>query len=231
MQKLHRDELQRDEQRDPRPREASRGVHLREERRDRRGAPLLRRGARVFGGIASLAEPRSEASSPQGTYRSPRIEASASPPARTRAGRRRDDDGEIVCVVGYGRVPHKIPKRIPIGLALTLVSNDIDPRDRDAANKLAAQGLVTWMNYPTLAPEQGGYAIPTCSVDGKSMPHGASGQRVIGGARGVEEDRGEDHLERHHAAHRALRRRQGIQAAGGERARSRSSRRSGRRPR
>jgi len=103
----------------------------------------------------------------QGTYRSPRIEraiaAGATEPAKT------EDDGEIVCVIGYGRVPHKIPKRIPIGLALTLVSNDIEPRNRYAANRLAAQGLVTWINYPSLAPEQGGYEIPTCSVDGKPI--------------------------------------------------------------
>jgi hypothetical protein len=102
----------------------------------------------------------------EGTYRSPRIErvlaATAKDPAP--AG-----DAEIVCVVGYGRVPHKIPKRIPIGLALTLVANDMSPRNREAANRLAAQGLVTWINYPSLAPEQGEYSIPTCSVDGKPM--------------------------------------------------------------
>ena len=35
------------------------------------------------------------------------------------------------------------------------------------ANKLAAQGLVTWVNYPTLAPGQGSYSIPQCILDGQ----------------------------------------------------------------
>jgi hypothetical protein len=76
-----------------------------------------------------------------------------------------DDEGEIVFVVGYGRVPHKVPNRVPIGLALTLVANDIHPNDRVAANKLAAQGLVTWVNFPSLAPGQGKYEIPSCRLD------------------------------------------------------------------
>ena len=38
-----------------------------------------------------------------------------------------DDEGEVIFVIGYGRVPHKIPKRIPIGLALTLFAGDISP--------------------------------------------------------------------------------------------------------
>jgi hypothetical protein len=119
-----------------------------------------------FAGYASLPGAIRGLSS-QGTYRSPRIEkalaAATSEPAAA------DGDGEIVCIVGYGRVPHKIPKRIPIGLALTFVANDIHPYQREQANRLAAQGLVTWINYPSLAPEQGGYAIPTCSVDGRPI--------------------------------------------------------------
>jgi hypothetical protein len=105
---------------------------------------------------------------PRGNYKSPRIskalaEADETAPAP-------DEGGDVICVVGYGRVPHKIPKRIPIGLALTLVSDIIEPTNRSAANRLAAKGLVTWINYPTLAPEQGGYAVPTCTIDGKAIP-------------------------------------------------------------
>ncbi len=122
--------------------------------------------ALAFSGYGSLSESIRSLSA-QATYRSPRIERAIAAAATVPASA--DTDGEIVCVVGYGRVPHKIPKRIPIGLALTLVSNDIEPRNRSAANRLAAQGIVTWVNYPSLAPEQGEYAIPTCSVDGRPM--------------------------------------------------------------
>jgi len=75
-------------------------------------------------------------------------------------------EAEIVVVIGFGRVPQKIPVRLPIGLALTMVSNDLSPHDRARANELAAKGLVTWVNYPTIGPGQGGYAIPTFTLDG-----------------------------------------------------------------
>jgi hypothetical protein len=101
---------------------------------------------------------------PQGTYSSPRLKAAAASAAGTPP--LAADEGEIVFVIGYGRVPHKIPKRIPIGLALTLVASDISPTNYAAANRLAAQGLVTWINFPTLAPERGEYTIPACVLDG-----------------------------------------------------------------
>jgi len=105
---------------------------------------------------------------PRAGYKSPRIaKALAEEDAAAAAA---DDGADVICVVGYGRVPHKIPKRIPIGLALTLVADAIEPTNRRAADRLAAKGLVTWINYPTLAPDQGGYSVPTCTVDGKSIP-------------------------------------------------------------
>jgi hypothetical protein len=101
-----------------------------------------------------------------GQYRSPRLRAlegagSPPPPSLDATG-----EGEIVFVVGYGRVPHKIPQRLPIGLALTYAAGAIEPYNVERANRLAAQGLVTWVNFPTLGPEQGGYTVPSCTLDG-----------------------------------------------------------------
>ncbi|WP_437673459.1 hypothetical protein [Sorangium sp. So ce131] len=76
-------------------------------------------------------------------------------------------EAELVVVVGFGRVPQKVPQRLPIGLALTVVADDISPTDRARANALAAKGLVTWINYPTLARGKGGYSIPTLKLDGR----------------------------------------------------------------
>ena len=104
----------------------------------------------------------------RGSYRSPRLkeieQGGAPAPGLDEAG-----EGELVFVVGYGRVPPKEPQRIPIGLALTLFSGSIAPDDAAAANRIAAQGLVTWINFPTLGREQGGYAIPAATVDGHSV--------------------------------------------------------------
>jgi hypothetical protein len=117
-----------------------------------------------FTGFTSLTGPV-RALLPKGQYRSPRLKqlegADAPPPPA-----QDDGQGDLVFVVGYGRVPHKIAHRIPIGLALTMMSGALSPGDVAAANRIAAQGLVTWINYPTLGPERGGYTVPACMLDG-----------------------------------------------------------------
>ena len=103
------------------------------------------------------------------SYKSPRLAKALATAVEGTDAQGSAEQADLLCVVGYGRVPHKIPKRIPIGLALALVSDSIEPTNRAAADRLAAKGLVTWVNYPTLAPEQGGYGTPTCTVDGRSI--------------------------------------------------------------
>jgi hypothetical protein len=118
-----------------------------------------------FAGFVSLRDPlRSLA--PRGSFESPRIRSLVrdAPPL---APVEETGEAEIVVVIGYGRVPHKIAQRVPIGLALTIVANDISPHDRARANRLAAQGLVTWINFPTLAPGQGSYEIASFALDGR----------------------------------------------------------------
>jgi hypothetical protein len=117
-----------------------------------------------FRGFSALRDPVRILLS-RGAYRSPRLkelEGQGAPPAPPEAS----GEGEILFVVGYGRVPHKVAERIPIGLALTWFSGALAPTDVAAANRLAAQGLVTWINFPSLGHEQGGYALPAVSVDG-----------------------------------------------------------------
>lgn len=80
------------------------------------------------------------------------------------------DSAEILVVVGYGRVPAKIAARIPIGLALTLASGDLSPASRAQANKLAAQGLVTWINFPTLPAPGPVRSVPVIQVDQQAIP-------------------------------------------------------------
>jgi len=117
-----------------------------------------------FAGFGTLRDPVKRLLA-RGSYRSPRLkllDSGPAPPDPAAAG-----EGEIVFVVGYGRVPHKIARRVPIGLVLTEFSGVIAPDNAAKANALAAQGLVTWVNYPTLGPEQGSYEIPAAVLDGK----------------------------------------------------------------
>lgn len=119
--------------------------------------------ALAFTGFQSLRDPVRLLLA-RGSYRTPRLKdlaGAGAPVAPETAG-----EGEVIFVLGYGRVPHKIAERIPIGLALTMFSGALAPNDVAAANRMAAQGLVTWINYPTLGHEQGGYALPVATLDG-----------------------------------------------------------------
>lgn len=114
------------------------------------------------GRYASLAEPVQRLLA-QGSYSSPRLRSAAAQGESGAAA----DDGEILVVIAYGRVPEKIARRVPIGLALTYASGALSPGERDRANYLAAQGLVTWVNFPELAPSKIVYDTPRFSVDGR----------------------------------------------------------------
>lgn len=76
---------------------------------------------------------------------------------------------DVFIVVGYGRVPAKEARRIPIGLALTLTAGYISPGDAATANGLAARGLVTWINYPVLGKSRGKYDSPDVDVDNRPL--------------------------------------------------------------
>jgi uncharacterized protein len=119
-----------------------------------------------FGDYTSLAEPirRLALLDP---YRTPRIERFLGDAAQPAAANPEDDSAEVLVVINYGRVPAKIAKRVPIGLALTLASGWISPYNRSRANQLALQGLVTWVNFPALGTARGEYDVPQLWVDGR----------------------------------------------------------------
>jgi hypothetical protein len=122
-----------------------------------------------FASFRSLREPV-RALLQRGQYRSPRLEGlGGDKDVRALPPLEETGEAEVVLVVGYGRVPHKLAQRIPIGLALTWYADALAPGDVAAANNLAAQGLVTWINFPTLGRERGSYELPSCILDGKPV--------------------------------------------------------------
>jgi len=78
-----------------------------------------------------------------------------------------DDSAELLVIMSFGRVPIKIAKRVPIGLALTYAAMYMSPADHARANHLAAQGLVTWVNYPELGKPRGNWDTPGWALDGR----------------------------------------------------------------
>jgi len=77
--------------------------------------------------------------------------------------------GDLLVVINYGRVPAKVAKRIPIGLALTYASLYMSAANRSSANRLAAQGLVTWINYPDMEEVHRKILVPTLHVDERAI--------------------------------------------------------------
>jgi hypothetical protein len=119
--------------------------------------------ALAYGSYASLREPVRRLSKLD-AYRTPRLtEMIGKSESETAAVP--DDSAEILIVVNYGRVPAKIAQRVPVGLALTIASGSISPDSRARANALAAQGLVTWVNFPTIESPKITYGLPSGSVD------------------------------------------------------------------
>ncbi len=121
-----------------------------------------------YGTFASLADPVRRLSQ-RDPYTSPRLKAlTAQAPANAELAPA--DSAELLVIVNYGRVPPKVAKRIPIGLALTLASGYISPDSASRANYLAGQGLVTWVNYPTLGDPRGSYGTPEFFLDNRQLP-------------------------------------------------------------
>jgi len=126
-----------------------------------------------YGEYRSLSEPVKRLMGRAG-YASPRLRKVAGLAEGEQAPRATDtpgaEQGELLVIVNYGRVPAKVAKRLPIGLALTWASGALEPGASAQANALGAQGLVTWVNYPELGNAHGEYDTPSFRLDGQAMP-------------------------------------------------------------
>lgn len=82
-----------------------------------------------------------------------------------------DDDqlGDVLIMINYGRIPAKIARRIPIGLALTFATLYMSPASTTTANRLAAQGLVTWVNFPDLEENKRRLSVPEVRLNGTTL--------------------------------------------------------------
>ncbi len=125
-----------------------------------------------YGNYQSLAAPIKRLLGRSG-YASPRLRKQAGladgeqAPRATDAGAAEAEQGELLVIVNYGRVPAKIARRLPIGLALTYASGALEPGASSQASALGAQGLVTWVNYPELGHAHGQYDTPSFLLDGR----------------------------------------------------------------
>lgn len=107
-----------------------------------------------YGSFATLSEAIARLTK-RSSYRTPRLTQAAASAANDTG--EDADTAEVLVILSSGRVPAKVALRLPVGLALTRAAQDIRYDDAQLASKLAAQGLVTWVNFPTLPKPSGRY--------------------------------------------------------------------------
>jgi hypothetical protein len=118
-----------------------------------------------YGSFTTLSEPIARLTK-RSSYRTPRLTEAAS-----RAAADVEDDADtadVLVVLSSGRIPAKVALRLPVGLALTRAAQDIRYEDAQLANNLAAQGLVTWINFPSLPKPSGRYHRASVEVGTES---------------------------------------------------------------
>jgi len=118
-----------------------------------------------YGEFPSLAEPVARLAQ-YDAYRSPRLRELLATQAAPKAA---DNSAEVLIVVGYGRVPVKVAQRIPIGAALVYAGAYLAPEMLVRANQAAAQGLVTWINFPTLPAPRPSQVVPEIVLDQRQV--------------------------------------------------------------
>lgn len=86
---------------------------------------------------------------------------------------RPEGTGTILVVPMTGLAPYKEPMRIPIGAALVIAASAVHGPglgvgQRSSANRLAAKGLLTWINFPVMKRSPERFSTVRVRVDGTS---------------------------------------------------------------
>ena len=82
--------------------------------------------------------------------------------------------GTLLVISETGLVPHKEAMRIPIGAALVIAAHvvhgpGLTGPNRSKANRLAAKGLLKWINFPVLKNTRHSFSNATVGVDGEKI--------------------------------------------------------------
>ncbi|MFT6627803.1 MAG: hypothetical protein ACJA1R_001062 [Flavobacteriales bacterium] len=89
-----------------------------------------------------------------------------------------DGEGEVITIVFSGMAPYREPERIPIGIAFAWMranaAYEMGSANQATYNRIAAEGLLTWINFPTLRVQDNPLRRFDVSVGGRQT----SAQRV-----------------------------------------------------
>lgn len=84
------------------------------------------------------------------------------------------ETADVLVVVQTGMAPYKQDHRVPVAQALLITNrghrrHHLSARERRRAERLAAKGLVTWVNYPSLKRLRNPHTLSQVSVDGQMI--------------------------------------------------------------
>jgi hypothetical protein len=75
------------------------------------------------------------------------------------------EKGTVLVVSGVGLAPHKVAKRIPIGMAIAIAGVFLSAANSSQAQSLIGRGLLTWLNFPVMKKTPLHYTIARTRVD------------------------------------------------------------------
>ncbi|MCP4675896.1 MAG: hypothetical protein GY854_10400 [Deltaproteobacteria bacterium] len=95
----------------------------------------------------------------------PKEQAVTTSPART-CHLKPPGKGTILVVSTVGLAPHKVARRIPIGAAIVIAGALLGAMQTAQAQRFAAKGLLTWINFPTMEKTPERFSRTSTSIDG-----------------------------------------------------------------
>lgn len=79
---------------------------------------------------------------------------------------------EVITIAFSGMAPYRIAERLPVGVVFAWMRQNaaysLGVDDQATYNRILAEGLLTWVNFPSLVVQHNARAQPWVSVDGRS---------------------------------------------------------------
>ena len=85
-----------------------------------------------------------------------------------------EEEGPSVLTITFsGRAPYRVAERLPVGIVFAMIRQDaqyaLGERDAAVYNRIVAEGLLTWVNFPQLVPADTPPRPIRVAVDGRTI--------------------------------------------------------------
>lgn len=81
---------------------------------------------------------------------------------------------EVITIAYSGLAPYRVAERLPIGIVFAWMRQDIryslGEQRQSVYNRIAAEGIMTWVNFPSLVVQDNRTAGVRADLDGRALP-------------------------------------------------------------